>query len=70
MEMDINRLVKEYGSYQKRFRLSDCVDEIIELYVYIINRRARNIDSFFIWKERSIILTFIIPVINKRSFSF
>lgn len=48
MEMDINRLVKEYGSYQKRFRLSDCVDEIIELYVYIINRRARNIDSFFI----------------------
>lgn len=48
MEMDINRLVKEYGSYQKRFRLSDCVDGIIELYVYIINRRARNIDSFFI----------------------
>lgn len=70
MEMDINRLVKEYGSYQKRFRLSDCVDEIIELYVYIINRRARNIDSFFIWKERSIILTFIISVVNKRSFSF
>lgn len=70
MEMDIDRLVKEYGSYQKRFRLSDCVDEIIELYVYIINRRTRNIDGFFIWKERSIILTFIIPVINKRSFSF
>ncbi|RGY15970.1 hypothetical protein DXA52_14900 [Bacteroides thetaiotaomicron] len=35
MEMDINRLVKEYGSYQKRFRLSDCVDEIIELYVIL-----------------------------------
>ena len=48
MEMDINRLVKEYGSYQKRFRLSDCVDEIIELYVYITNRRTHNIDSFFI----------------------
>ncbi|RHK32343.1 hypothetical protein DW069_18615, partial [Bacteroides thetaiotaomicron] len=35
MEMDINRLVKEYGSYQKRFRLSDCVDGIIELYVIL-----------------------------------
>ena len=70
MEMDINRLVKEYGSYQKRFRLSDCVDEIIELYVYITNRRTHNIDSFFIWKERSIILTFIISVVNKRSFRF
>ena len=63
MEMDINRLVKEYGSYQKRFRLSDCVDEIIELYVYIINRRARNIDSFFIWKERSIILHLLFPLL-------
>ena len=48
MKMDINRLVKEYGSYQKRFRLSDCVDGIVGLYVYIINRRTRNIDSFFI----------------------
>ena len=47
MEMDIDRLVKEYGNYQKRFRLSDC-DGIIELYVYIINRRTRNIDGFFI----------------------